>query len=299
MFLIVGALQRGWAVSVADHEGINGYFGAPREPGYRVLDGIRAALSFTPLGLTSSTPVGVWGYSGGGMASSWVAEMAPEYAPELDIVGAALGAPVGDPGQTYIRLNGTFFAGLPALVVAGLRHIYPGLGEVIDKHVDEEGRSRLDRIESMSTVEAVLRFAGDDFDDHTDMPLADVLATPQLLELFDDIRLGDRVPACPLLVVHPVHDQIIAADDIDGQVERYLASGAHVTYLRDRLSEHLSLIILSAPVVLDWLADRFEGAPVPASGTSTVWSTAFRTASLPGFFRVGLAAVKAILSRPI
>jgi hypothetical protein len=292
-------LERGWAVSIADHEGVHGYFGAPREPGYRVLDGVRAALDFGPLGLGESTSVGVWGYSGGGMASSWVAEMAPEYAPELDIVGAALGAPVGDPGETYIRLNGTFYAGLPALVVAGLRHIYPRLGELIAAHVDDEGRSRLDKIESMSTIEAVIRFAGDDFDDYTDIPLADLLAKPGLVELFDDIRLGDRIPACPLLVVHPVHDQIIAAEDVDGQVARYVAGGAHVTYLRDRLSEHLSLMVLSAPVVFDWLTDRFEGAPVPAAHTATVWSTAFRMASLSGFLRVGRAAAKAILARPL
>ena len=297
MFIIANALQRGWAVSIADHEGMNGYFGAPREPGYRVLDGVRAAMTFAPLGLDASTPVGVWGYSGGGMASSWVAEMAPEYAPEINIVGAALGAPVGDPGETYIRLNSTLYAGLPALVVAGLRHIYPGLKQVIEAHVDDEGRDRLDKIESMSTVEAVIRFAKDDFDNYTKIPLADVLAKPELLELFDDIRLGDRIPDCPLLVLHPVHDQIIAVEDIDGQVERYEKGGAHVTYVRDRLSEHLSLMVLSAPVVLDWLSDRFDNAPLPESARSTVWSTAFRMASLSGFLGVGRAAAKALFSR--
>ncbi|WP_207837184.1 lipase family protein [Williamsia soli] len=287
LLIIANAVSRGWAVTIADHEGLGGYFGAPREPGYRVLDGIRAATDFAPLRLSPSTPVGVWGYSGGGMASSWVAEMAPEYAPELNIVGAVLGAPVGDPGQTYIRLNDTFFAGLPALVVAGLRHLYPGLGRVIDAHVNDEGRTRLDEIESMSTAWAIARFAGDDFDNYTDIPLADVLASPEVLDLFDDIRLGSRKPECPLLVLQPVHDQIIAVEDVDGQVERYNEFGANVTYIRDRVSEHLSLMILSTPTVLEWLTARFDGAPEPVGSTRTVWSTALSSTSLRGLLGSG------------
>ncbi|MCQ4122699.1 lipase family protein [Rhodococcus tibetensis] len=300
MLIIANALERGWAVSLADHEGMGGFFGAPREPGYRVLDGIRAALRFAPLGLDASTPVGVWGYSGGGMASSWVVEMAPEYAPDIHIVGAALGAPVGDPGETYIRLNGTLHAGLPALVVAGLRHIYPGLERVIRTHADDEGIRRLDKIETMSTVEAVARFARDDFDDYTDIPLADVLATPEVLEVFEDIRLGGRIPECPLLVVHPVHDQIIDIDDVDGQVERYVEGGAHVTYVRDRLSEHLSLMVISAPAMLEWLTDRFAGRPLPAAGTTTVWSIACSALSpLHGLLTVGRTAAKVLFARPL
>jgi hypothetical protein len=300
MLIIANALERGWAVTLADHEGMGGYFGAPREPGYRVLDGIRAALSFPPLGLDAATRVGVWGYSGGGMASSWVAEMAPEYAPEIDIVGAALGAPVGDPGETYIRLNGTLHAGLPALVVAGLRHLYPGLGRVIRDHADDEGIRRLDKIETMSTVEAVARFARDDFDDYTDIPLADILATPEVLEVFDDIRLGGRIPECPLLVVHPVHDQIIHIEDVDGQVERYVEGGAHVTYVRDRLSEHLSLMVIAAPAMLEWLTDRFAGTPLPPSGTTTVWSIASSALSpLHGLLTVGRTAVRVLFARPL
>ncbi len=44
LLLIVAALAEGWAVSIPDHEGLQGTWGAPFEPGYRVLDGIRAVL---------------------------------------------------------------------------------------------------------------------------------------------------------------------------------------------------------------------------------------------------------------
>lgn len=48
--------------------------GSPYEPGYRVLDGIRAALNSERVGLSPATPIGLWGYSGGGLASAWAAE---------------------------------------------------------------------------------------------------------------------------------------------------------------------------------------------------------------------------------
>src|SRR6476659_9296534 len=115
LLLITAAVAEGWAVSVPDHEGLHGLWGAPYEPGYRTLDGIRAALNSDRLGLSPSAPIGLWGYSGGGLASAWAAEMCGDYAPELDIVGAVLGSPVGNLGNTFRRLNGSLLSGLPAL----------------------------------------------------------------------------------------------------------------------------------------------------------------------------------------
>ncbi len=70
-FLIAAALAEGWAVSVPDHEGRAGAWGTPYEPGYRILDGLRAALGTESLGLSSTAPIGLWGYSGGGLATAW------------------------------------------------------------------------------------------------------------------------------------------------------------------------------------------------------------------------------------
>ena len=44
--------------------------------------------------------------------------------PELNIVGAVLGSPVGDLGHTFRRLNGSYLAALPALVVSALSKTY-------------------------------------------------------------------------------------------------------------------------------------------------------------------------------
>lgn len=295
LLLVLHALRQGWIVSIPDHEGPDGHWGAPQEPGFCTLDAVRAALAFEPLDLGSSTPVALWGYSGGGLATSWAAEMAPTYAPEIGVVGAVLGSPVGDPGSAFTRLNATVHSALPSLVVAGLRRTYPDLDRIIGQYVNDEGMRILDSVESMTTVRAVALLARHDLDDYLEIPLADLLALPEIVQVFHDIQPGRTAPATPLLVVQAVHDQIIAVDDVDGQVDRYNASGAHVTYLRDRLSEHISLHPLSTPLTLDWLTDRFVGRPVDEPSTRTVWSTAFSLSAIRGLLGLAWTTVRAFL----
>lgn len=261
-FMVVRrALAKGWAVSIPDHEGLKGAWGAPREPGYRALDGVRATLAFEPLDLRADTQVGLWGYSGGGMASSWAAEMAPTYAPELNIVGAVLGSPVGDMAEALLRLNGGFHAGLPILVIAGLQRVYPGLKKVIDKYATERGRKYLAEAVDLPTGDAIRRFRNHDLDDYLSAPLADVLAEPEMVEMMRDVQLGTHNPGVPLLVIQAIHDEVIAAADVDEQVAKYREHGVPVTYVRDLVAEHYSLLALSGPLAVSWLSHRFEGRP--------------------------------------
>jgi Secretory lipase len=299
LIMVAAALAEGWAVSIPDHEGLQGIWGAPYEPGYRVLDGIRAALSSERIGLSPSAPIGLWGYSGGGLASAWAAEMCADYAPELDIVGAVLGSPVGDLGHTFRRLNGSFLAGLPAMVVAALAHIYPDLDKVIKKHTSDEGRALLDRLEKMTTVGAVFRMAGKDMGDYLDEPLEDILATPEVTHVFDSIKLGAAVPAPPVLIVQAVHDYLIDVHDIDVLADAYSAGGADVTYHRDAFNEHMCLHPLSAPMTLRWLTDRFARRPLRDHLIRTAWPTAFNPMTYAGMARLGVIAAKVITGRKI
>ncbi|WP_431972630.1 lipase family protein [Nocardia sp. bgisy134] len=293
--LVANALRRGWAVSIADHQGLHGNFGVPREPGYRVLDGIRSALRFGPLGLNIDTPVAVWGYSGGGMASSWVAEMAPTYAPELDIVGAVLGAPVGDPGEVFARLNGGYFAGFGAIVIAAIRRIYPILDRIIDENLSPEGLEFLEQAARMTPVAAIWRLASQNVDDFLRRPLAEILAEPDLQSMLGDLRLGHRTPACPLLVIQPVHDQVVHLECVEGQVDRYRRGGATVTYVRDSLSEHFTLLPLSTPMSLNWLEDRIAGIPVTDTRTHTFRSVALTLAGIRGMAEIVATGTRVVL----
>ncbi len=299
LFLIIAAVAEGWAVSVPDHEGLRGMWGAPYEPGYRVLDGIRAALSSERLGLSPSAPIGLWGYSGGGLASAWAAEMCGAYAPELDIVGAVLGSPVGDLGNTFRRLNGKFLAGLPALVVAALAHVYPDLDRMIKEHANEEGRALLESLEKMTTVEAVLKMAGKDMGDYLDEPLDAILSTPEVTYVFDNTKLGAAVPTPPVLIVQAVHDYLIDVNDIDALADVYSAGGARVTYHRDAFNEHMLLHPLSAPMTLRWLTDRFDRRPLTEHHIRTTWPTMFHPMTYVGMVRLLKIAGKVITGRRI
>jgi hypothetical protein len=302
--LINAALAEGWAVSVPDHEGPDGTWGAPYEPGYCILDGLRAALNFERLGLSpsapgSSTPVALWGYSGGGLASAWAAEVCAYYAPELDIVGAVLGSPVGDLGNAFRRLNGSLLAGLPAMVIAALAHLYPDLDRVITEHTSDEGRALLRRLEKMTTVGAVLRMLKKDVSAYLDRPLDEILAMPEVRYVFDNIKLGTAAPKPPVLLVQAVHDYLIAVDDIDALADTYTAGGANVTYHRDAFNEHLLLHPLSAPMALRWLQDRFARRPLREHMIRTTWPTMFNPATYVGMARMVVIAAKVITGRTV
>ncbi|WP_246023203.1 lipase family protein [Nocardia yunnanensis] len=272
--LIAAALARGWAVSVPDHGGQGGHFGAAREPGHRALDGLRAAVRFPPLGLHPRTRMGLWGYSGGGLATAWAAEVARDYAPELDIAGAVAGSPVGDPAAAFVRLNGSAFAGFAMVFTAGLRRAYPGLDEVVREIVSPEYLALLDDAEHLATFPLLARYAGRNANRHIRGGLGALLTRPEMRTVLDDIQPGAQAPAMPLLVVQGVNDEVIAVADVDAHVRRYRERGAHVRYLRDRLSTHLPLQFLAAPVMVDWLADRLAGRPLPPAEDRTLWSLA-------------------------
>ena len=297
--LIVAALAEGWAVSVPDHEGPTGMWGAPYEPGYHVLDGVRAAINHNALGLTPESPIGLWGYSGGGLASAWAAEVQGTYAPELNVVGAVLGSPVGDLGHTFKRLNGSIYSALPAMVVAALTHIYPELDRIISEHATDEGKATLARIEKMTTAHAMLRLAGKDMADLIDRPLEEILLTPEVQHVFDSIKLGTCAPKPPVLIVQAVHDRIISVDDIDELTETYTRGGASVTYHRDMLSEHLLLHPMSAPMTLRWLRDRFAGRPLRAHIARTKWPTLLNPSTYRGMLTLGVITVKVMTGRRV
>lgn len=299
LLLIAAVLAEGWAVSVPDHGGPHGVFGAPFEPGHCVLDGLRAALNFAPLRLSSTAPIGLWGYSGGGLATAWSAEMYDSYAPELDIVGAVLGSPVGDLGNTYHRLNGKFFSGLPVMVVAALMHSYPEFRAVLERHLTAEGKATLERLATMTTAHAVMRLAKKDMATMLTTSLDEVLDLPEVRHVFDNIRLGTAAPTMPVLIIQAVHDRIISVGDIDQLAQTYALGGTDVTYHRDRFCEHILLHPMSAPMSLRWLRDRFNGRPLDERRARTTWPTLFNPSTYRGMARLAVVSGKVIAGRGV
>jgi triacylglycerol lipase len=225
--------------------------------------------------------------------------MSGSYAPELNVVGAVLGSPVGDLGETFRRLNGTYMSGLPALVVAALADIYPDLDRIIQEHATPEGKVLLQRLHNMTTAEAVIRMVKKDMDDMVDVPLEQILNTPEVQHVFADIKLGVAAPTPPVLIVQAVHDQLISVENIDELAHNYQAGGASVTYHRDMFSEHLLLHPMSAPMTLRWLTDRFNGKPLSEHMIRTKWPTLLNPMTYVGMARLAKIVFKVVTGRTV
>ncbi len=89
-------VNAGWAVAATDYQGLGapgfGSYLVGSVEGANVLDSVRAARAVS--GNQLSTQIVLAGHSQGGQSVGFAAQIAPAYAPELDILGTILIAPI-------------------------------------------------------------------------------------------------------------------------------------------------------------------------------------------------------------
>ncbi|OQQ24862.1 hypothetical protein A6410_20330 [Prescottella equi] len=301
MTFVGQALQRGWAVSVPDHEGPAPRVGTPREPGYVALDGIRAAEQFAPLGLSGvQTPVGLWGYSGGGLASAWAAQVQPTYAPELNVRGFALGSPSPDPGAVVHRLNGTAWSGLQTMVLASARKIFPDAAREIDARLTPEGHAALAAPSDQCLTTTIVSNLFRDNTGFWTVPLTELFQVPAVASAIEQTKLGGTAPAAPVYLYSGVNDEIVPIATVDRLAEAYCAGGTPLTYRRDDISLHATLIVTGAADALNWLGDRIAGQPsAPGCDTQTLTSTLQAPGAVETFVSTNIGTGEILLGRPI
>lgn len=267
-------LEQGWAVAMPDHGGIDNRFLTPKQPGYAVLDGIRAAESFQPLGLSGAdTPVGLWGYSGGAIASSWTVEMQPSYAPELNIAGAAFGAPERDLEASLRAVNGTPLAGLIPLALSALGKDVPGFTERLNSFLTPEGIARVAETANHCLAQNVLYNLWFDYRAFMTQPLETVLADPLIRRAIDERGFTKNTPTAPVYIYNGVTEEVAPIVGTDKLVDGYCAGGASVTYRREDfpprpvpqiMTTHGLVVITGAPGAFAWLKERLApNAPKP------------------------------------
>jgi secretory lipase len=254
--LMSQALGRGWAVTTTDFEGPRNAYGAGPMAGHAVLDGIRAA---TRLLGEQGTPVGMWGYSGGGQATAWAAELQPSYAPELRLQGVAAGGVPADLAAAGRQLDGGPFAGLFLAAAVGVGREYPEILHVLN----DEGRALVNRIGDMCVAEEAATLAFQRLDHYTTMP--NPLADPVVARVLQANDLGKVTPAAPTYLYHSVFDELIPYASARRLRDTYCAHGGSVQFVPDYLSEHNVLAGTGAPGAVRFLADRFAGRPAPSN----------------------------------
>lgn len=259
IFQILFPLLRGWVVSVPDHQGPNAAYGAGDLASKVVLDGVRATENFKPAGsgLTADSPVGLWGYSGGGFSTAWTAEQAQNYAPELNLKGSAEGGvPVDFYHLVSSNVGGSAFGLLFASAI-GLNKEYPSMD--FYSLLNDRGKALAASI-SQDCVHDVLRAApGLTFDDLTIQK--DAIHLPQISTAIDANSLGKVAPAKPVLLYQSTADSSVPTPDVDVLYGKYCQEGATVDYQKIPFPDHVTVAILAIPNVMTFFDGRFANAP--------------------------------------
>ena len=263
---------QGWTLVFPDYEGPYSAYGAGTLSGQATLDGIRAALAFEPLGLSAETPIGMWGYSGGALATAWAASLQPGYAPELNIVGIASGGTPADVFGVVQNAEGGLFFNLIFSAIIGTNRAYPEL--IPDSLLNDKGKAVVEAMKDgcVGNTTDGSSAASDKLADYT--TASDPYNTPGALAVRPKVTLPQpgKTPTANIYVWHEQLDELIPIAGTDAMIAAWCAAGAPVSYYRDPAGgEHVSGVAAGAPVAIAYLASRFAGAAVTAvpPGTQT------------------------------
>jgi hypothetical protein len=279
---IAAILKAGWAVAATDDVGyLTGRthtYMVGHNAGHATLDAVRAAFQVPGSGLSSGTKVGLWGYSQGGAASLWSAQLASSYAPELNLVGAAAGGVPADLRAVAKATDGGAFAGLTVDATIGLHAAHPKLP--FESVMNDRGRRLVTDLKGLCVAGTAVRGAGAKVEDLT----ADGLDYDQLFALAgpDGVTWGQVVDAqqlgvgvgpatsgaryrigFPVLQYHGLLDQIIPTA-VENAVRTAYCRAGITTWQRTYLADHILADGQAIGDVVSWFTDRFAGRP--ASG---------------------------------
>jgi hypothetical protein len=256
--LLALGVAKGWAVVVTDYQGPRDAYGAGRMEGHAVLDGIRATLASPEAGLTARTKVGIWGYSGGGLATGWAAELQASYAPELNLVGVASGGTPADLAAAGRQMDGGPFAGLFLAAAIGVSREYPELLSIFNA----KGRGLIAAMDDLCVTEEAL-YAFHSVKQYSDS--ADPLAEPVAQQVLTINKMGAVGPKTPVYLYHSKFDELIPWAVGKNLNDAWCAKGTKVAMYTDYASEHNVLAVTGAPAAVAYLSARFLGLPAPTT----------------------------------
>lgn len=233
-------LLNGVRVAVTDYigmgtPGIHTYVNR-LETGHAMIDAARAALRIA--GVPADSPVGFTGYSQGGGAAASAAELAPTYAPELNVKAAYAGAPPVDLHRVIEAIDGTLIAGAIGYAINGLAARYPELQPILERETGPDGRRALQKLSTQCLADTAAAYGFQRTTSWTrdGVSLSDVIArNPAAAALVDDQRIGTLKPTAPVLLATGVNDDALPADQVIQLYRDWRRQGADVRLQRSYL----------------------------------------------------------------
>jgi hypothetical protein len=261
---VATGVSLGYTVVIPDFEGPDNAWTAGIEEGHGTLDGIRAAENFAPLGLTgATTPVGMMGYSGGSQASEFAAEEAPTYAPELNIVGAAIGGLPVNIADIAAKADGGLFAGVYFAAAVGLARAYPQID--IDSLLNPAGEQMKQAISGMCIAQFVPTYTFQRIERYT-VGGVDPLTLPAVQQVAAADAMGVvGVPRIPMQIYMASNDELVDTPDVTALVAHDCAAGEKIQYLRFPLAEHITAEVEGLPGAIAYIQARFAGQQPPTT----------------------------------
>lgn len=257
-------LGRGWAVAVPDYQGL----GTPGEHPYvvgralgrNVLDAMRAARALRGAELDRHGPAAIYGYSEGGQAAGWAIQLQPTYAPDVRIVGGAVGAVPTDFTSLATSLNRSPLAFLLLYASIGFDAAYPELD--LDSFLNTRGRELAARLRHSCIVDAVLQGLLVD-KDYRHYVTRDPFQSAAWRARLAQNGLGTIKPRVPVIVGGPRQDEVIPFSQDAELYRRWSRLGADVRFAELPLAEHLSGGFEFAPIGIRFLAARLARSASP------------------------------------
>ena len=250
-------LDAGYVVAATDYEGL----GTPGvhpylvgdSSGRSVLDAARSAARIDEAGANSR--VVAFGHSQGGHAVLFAGKLAPQYAPELDLLGVVASAPAAEL-RTLLRsaVPISLGFGLVASAVYSYSETYDDLD--LSEVLTSAAISRIGVVE-----ETCLQGVTDAFVDQP--PSAWLITNPLDLETWarraEENEPGSSEIAAPVLVVQGANDYVVLASSTDTAIERLCQAGNTIDYRRYPSTNHGEILGEAGPDIFSWVAGRVSG----------------------------------------
>ncbi len=248
--------------------GIHPYLVGKSE-GQAVLDSVRAAHNLVP---ETGARYAIIGASQGGHSAMFATQMAPEYAPDLELVGTVTQAGAFDlAGILEARSQDRIGAILFPFVFEAWSNTYDvSLDGVIVPGMEEKVEQLAHTC--LTTPLGYLKIR--------DIPTGGELLAidPTTTEPWKSL-IAQNTPSgpvdVPLLLVHGMIDEVIPFQGSVDEAARRCAEGEDVTFLRYPQTNHAA-VPESMLTAIGWVEDRFAGRPStsncaerPAPGVST------------------------------
>ncbi|MET0728182.1 MAG: lipase family protein [Acidimicrobiales bacterium] len=261
--LLAPLLERGVVFVATDYEGLgtpgrHPYLAGQSE-GRAVLDIARAARSLGDE-VGASEQLVIWGHSQGGHAALFANQIAPQWAPELEVLGTVAGAPPSHLNLLAGALRDSPFRFYLAYITAGWEAAYPEADPA--DVLTPAGLERLDLVDTACSGD--LAGAWNDLP-YDELVKADPAAVEPWASLLVENDPGFVAGAAPVLIIHGGADEQIPTVSSELLLARMCGVGQVVERRVYPGESHGGVVLPALADMVAWIDGRLAGNEPPTS----------------------------------